>query len=123
MQWFQNTFPCEILPACHAIALHSLEVDDEIARISLSKCPYAFLLVLCDTIQDWQRSLGGTDYSELMAIDVSFSGNIPVIKCDLQINMKKKIEELDKLGNKLETDGLMLVEIKQTNGNKTWRLD
>lgn len=120
--WFLNTFPCEILPACHAIALHSLEFEGEESEISLSRCPYAFLLVLCDALQDWQRSLGATDYSELRAIDFSFSGDIPAIKCDLQINMDKKIEEMNKLENKLKTDGLMLVEIKQTNGNKIWRL-
>lgn len=112
---------CEILPACHAIAVHSLEVDG--AGISLYKCPYAFLLVLCDTIQDWQRSLGGTDYSELMAIDFSLSGNNPVVEFDLKINEKSKIDEMNELENKLKTDGFMRVQIRQTNGTKIWRLD
>jgi len=116
--WFFNTFPSEILPACHAIALHNLED----IPIHFGTCPYAFLLVLCDVIQDWQRSLGGTDYSELQTIDASFSEDTPVIKVDLLINASKKIEELDKLCMKLKPDGLIRILIKQTNGKGTWTL-
>ena len=92
--WFRETFPTEVLPACHAIALHSLEGR---GKVSFAKCPYAFLLQLCDAIQDWQRSLGGIDYSELKALDFRLTENIPQIKFVLKINQKKKIRELNQL--------------------------
>ena len=117
-EWFFNTFPKEVLPACHAIALHNLE---DVPK-SFGKCPYAYLLVLCDSIQDWQRSLGATDYSELKAITVDFSDNIPAIKAGLLINDVKKVDELNKLSRGLETDGLIRVEIRQTNGEGKWTM-
>lgn len=116
--WFFSTFPKEILPACHAIALHNLQ---DVPK-NFGKCPYAYLLVLCDSIQDWQRSLGGTDYSELEAITVDFSDRIPVIKADLLINDTEKVGELNKLSRGLKTDGLIRVEIKQTNGDGRWTM-
>lgn len=117
--WFFETFPNEVLPACHAIALHSLEGME---KVSFAKCPYAFLLQLCDAIQDWQRSLGGTDYSELKALDFSLSQNTPKMKFVLQINQEKKIAELDQLIGRLETNGLIHVEIEQQGTNKQWIL-
>lgn len=118
-EWFLETFPIEVLPACHAIALHSLEGRD---KVSFAKCPYAFLLQLCDAIQDWQRSLGRTDYSELEALEFSLLENTPKIEFVLKINEKKKIVELDQLRERLETNGLIQVEIRQHEGTKQWIL-
>lgn len=125
--WFLNAFPRDVLPACHAIALHALPSQDldTIGGISLSKCPYAFLLVLCDTIQDWQRSLGKTDYSELYDIDFDMSGIVPVLTISLKINEEafdKKDGELKALEKNLKTDGLIKIIIKQTNGKGEWKL-
>jgi hypothetical protein len=118
--WFYETFPLEVLPACHAMALHSLESNG--MKASLAKCPYAFLLQLCDTIQDWQRSLGRTDYSELKRLDFSMKKKTPNIEFVLQINEEKKIEELNQLGRKMETDGLIRIDIRQSNGRGHWIL-
>ncbi len=39
------------LPACHAICLHAIKEE----RINFETHPFAFLLVLCDELQDWGR--------------------------------------------------------------------
>ena len=125
--WFLNAFPRDVLPACHAIALHALPQPDldAIGGISLSKCPYAFLLALCDAIQDWQRSLGKTDYSELEGIDFDMSGIVPVLTFNINIDtvaFADKARELTALEKNLKTDGLLNVVIKQSNGNGEWKL-
>ena len=93
--WLFDTFEPDIIPACHAIAIHNLKIDYE--RISLSQSPFAFLLILCDNIQDWERSVVGEDHSELIDIEVELAGEVPSIEIILRINSEKKFGELDKL--------------------------
>jgi hypothetical protein len=118
--WIMETFPTEVLPACHAIALHGLESEGFI--VSFGEHPYAFLLMLCDAVQDWQRSIDSEDHSELKAIDFSISAKVPKIEFSLDIQNENKIRELDELAKKLKTDGLLEVEIRQYNGDKLWKL-
>jgi hypothetical protein len=122
--WFFESFEPDIMPACHAIAIHHLKIDFE--RISLKKSPFAFLLVLCDSIQDWQRSIDGENPSELKDITISFS-ETPEIKIDLDLSLnydkyKWKYDELDELKKRLNTDNLIKITIKQSNGNREWSL-
>ena len=120
-QWFNRTFPSDIWPACHAIAVHNLENDG--FQVNLAQHPYAFLLILCDTIQDWERSINGKDYSELKQIEVSLVEGVITIECLLKINnLERKHKELDKLQNRLKTNGLLKVIIKQEDSDRIWKL-
>jgi hypothetical protein len=47
------TFLYDHMPACHAIAIHQLPS----ISIDFCKHPFAYLLVLCDEIQDWGRPI------------------------------------------------------------------
>ena len=121
--WFVSTFPYEIMPACHAISLHNFDNSEmKDLKISLSKYPYAFLLMLCDTLQDWQRSVQTQDYSELTEIQFSFPNGIPTTDFRLKINAPRKFEELDKMKNRLITHGLIKITIRQENGSRVWEL-
>jgi DNA-binding transcriptional regulator YiaG len=119
-EWLFETFEPEIIPACHAISIHNLKIDYE--KISLSQSPFAFLLVLCDTIQDWERSVAGKDHSELKYIEVGFSDITPTIEFALQINSVRKFDELDELQKRLSADKLVEIRIRQENGNRFWRI-
>lgn len=115
--WLQGTFPKEILPACHAIATHHLE---EI-KISQKQYPYAFLLILCDVLQDWGRSIGQSDYSELADINIDCSKRNPEIACVLRINNEKKLKELDGLKKRLHADTYKVV-IEQEDTRRKWEI-
>jgi hypothetical protein len=111
-EWFYGTFPNSVLPACHAIAVHDLDLKDY--KISLKQFPYAFLLVLCDTLQDWKRSTLPKDYSEL--IDINVSPKEPKIEVKLQINdTDEKIKELKNLKDRLDTEELIEITIRDSN--------
>jgi hypothetical protein len=111
------------MPACHAISLHNFDNSEmKDLKISLSKYPYAFLLMLCDTLQDWQRSVQTQDYSELTEIQFSFPNGIPTTDFRLKINAPRKFEELDKMKNRLITHGLIKITIRQENGSRVWEL-
>lgn len=111
-EWFYGTFPTDILPACHAIAIHNLELKDY--KISLKQFPYAFLLIFCDALQDWKRSAPVKDYSEL--IDLNVSTRDSTIEAKLQINnASKKIKELANLKERLDSENLIKITVKDTN--------
>ena len=116
-EWMQLTFPGAILPACHAIAIHHIE---EI-RISQDEYPIAFLLILCDALQDWGRSIASRDSSELVDIGIDCSRSPPEIECILRINDKEKLIELDRLENRLSANRLKVV-IKQKGRKKRWEI-
>jgi len=123
LEWIRQTFPHEIMPACHAISIHHLvqEIQTEDFRNNLRHHPYAFLLILCDVLQDWGRSISQKDYSELVDINIDCSHHRPVISCNLQVNNKRKLEELDMLENKL-SNNLLEVVIKQESGDRIWKI-
>lgn len=118
--WLLDTFEPEILPACHAISIHNLKIDYE--TVSLKQSPFAFLLILCDSIQDWERSVDRQDYSEMVDISVEFSVGVPKISFILNIYSEKKYEEFDALQKRLSTNGLVNIKIKQGNGPREWNI-
>jgi hypothetical protein len=114
-EWLFGTFLTDILPACHAIAVHNLELKDY--KIKLKEFPYAFLLILCDALQDWKRSAPARDYSEL--IDINIFPKDSRIEAKLQINnFDAKITELRKLKDRLDTGQLIEVTIKDISGTE-----
>jgi hypothetical protein len=115
-EWFYGTFPLEILPACHAIAIHNLKLKQY--KISLKQFPYAFLLVLCDALQDWKRSAPAKDYSEL--VDINVSPMEPKIEAKLRINdSNKKLGELKTLEERLNTENLINIKIMNAQGKES----
>ena len=87
-------------------------------KISLEKCLYAFLLIFCDAIQDWKRSVMGEDYSELKSIEINLSENVRIIDYCLQIIDKRKNKEIDRVAKKLDSNGLLRIFIKQKKKEK-----
>jgi hypothetical protein len=54
----KERFSTDIYPAALAIALHNFSTyknDSEIPKIYLEEMPIPFLLIYCDTVQDWGR--------------------------------------------------------------------
>ena len=120
-EWLDGTFPGEIMPACHAISLHNLSPKD--VKIDFKNYPYAFLLSLCDELQDWGRTMTGEDHSELVELRVDFEKEVPVIDCILEINNEeKKYEALNDLKIKLDGNGLIRVHISQKNKSGKWEI-
>jgi hypothetical protein len=56
INWNQSYFVNDVVPACSAIFVHNLpERCFSAARIDRTRAPLAFLLRLCDCLQDWDR--------------------------------------------------------------------
>ncbi len=91
-QWFFDIFEPDIIPACQAISIHNLKIDYEV--ISLRQSPFAFLLVLCDSVQDWDRSVSQQDPSELVDIELRFSETTPTLLISLKIHSAKNPKTL-----------------------------
>ena len=117
--WFYGTFPRDIMPACHAISLHNLQEKN--LKIGYKKYPFAFLLRLCDELQDWGRSKAGYDQSELVEFEIKNEGDIPTISSTLKVNdsfFEQKAKSINFLCDQLQTDGLLRVVISlKSKGN------
>lgn len=111
--WFFSVLPDKIMPACHAISMHNLELKE----LSFREYPYAFLLKLCDELQDWGRSIGEKDASELIDIEISSIDTIPLLDFTLRINDIAKKKDLQRLQSTLYTDSLIKIHIKDEIGN------
>jgi len=79
-------FPINHLPACHAICCHSLD-----CAISFNKHPYAFLLKLCDEIQDWGRpsKLDDREVITLRNIEIIMNSK-PILNISLNITEERE---------------------------------
>jgi hypothetical protein len=120
--WFCGTFPHDIMPACHAISMHNLQEKN--LKISFKNYPFAFLLRLCDELQDWGRSKNGLDQSEMLDFEINNEGNFPLINCTLKVNeefLEKKIKSIDFLAQQLQTDSLIQVAINLKSKEKVER--
>jgi hypothetical protein len=54
--WNQDNFETHIVSACSAIFVHNLDAEWFVkTRINRTKAPLAFLLVLADCLQEWER--------------------------------------------------------------------
>lgn len=83
------------LPACHAIATHMLPS----IRVSFAKHPFAFLLVLCDEIQDWSRSPSSKETQNTVYLrDVEVSSRPTEIRFRVKTSKKRR----EKLRNTLK---------------------
>jgi len=99
-------FPRYILPACHAIAVHNFDPDDLI--IEFEKTPFAFLLVLCDELQDWGRSQAKKDKSDLLNVEIN-QAEIPEIIFNIKMLDVSKKESFDLLKKKLRCNLIKII--------------
>lgn len=100
------------LPACHAISLHNLRNE-----ISFNKFPFAFLLTLCDEIQDWGRPSIDKDKEIffLKKLDIENS-TIPVINIHLHISETRTKQMVDNLSSRMHTDSRLKIRIFNQQG-------
>lgn len=93
--WNQKYFDNEVVSACTAIYIHNLKSNSfEKTKVDLLKSPLAFLLILSDSLQDWERpsskypnGFSPFDY------DIRFDGS--KIYYSAPFNRQQKIEEKD----------------------------
>jgi hypothetical protein len=105
------------LPACHAISLHAL---DSIS-VTFDKHPFAYLLILCDELQDWCRPSNNDnkDVIELKKIEIDFQNNLKIkIEIESSNSRREKIENI--LSKRLEKSNLIDLKFlpKQTPSQK-----
>ena len=100
--WNQKDFDGQILNACSAIFLHNLPASSfSTQKINRRKAPTAFLLKLCDSLQEWERPSKENPSGE------------PASKFDIRIS-SKGLELIAQLSN--ETPIEMRRDISETLG-------
>jgi hypothetical protein len=90
------------LPACHAISLHALES----IPVNFTKHPFAYLLILCDELQDWGRP-SNRDNEVIKLRKVTINGqDIPTIKFEIEASQERRKKLNDVIGKRLEKNGI-----------------
>ena len=95
------------LPAAHAISVHNIPL-----LVNFKQHPFAFMLVLCDEIQDWGRS-EDDNRNEFIAMDEIEVRrcNIPTIAFKLSANDNKVEKLIRKLRDRLRADNAIEIKI------------
>jgi hypothetical protein len=108
LDWNQTFFEKDIVPACSAIFVHNLGLNSfRKSKITLETAPLPFLLVLADSLQEWERPSfeNPTGFpSDLFDIQISdnklhFFANIPE---------KRKVRIRESLAGILEANNVFL---------------
>lgn len=108
----QGDFSRNHLPACHAICCHTLDY-----AIHFRKHPYAFLLKLCDEIQDWGRPSTNTEREIIKLIDIKIDNNLPIVIIELDLNNSSQNILIQKLSkDKMIADDNLHVKLKNKQG-------
>lgn len=115
--WLKKDLPCWIMPACHAISLHTFTYEE--MQISFKKFPFAFLLSLCDELQDWGRSINEKDHSTLKGIYINENEDKPEIVIKIMCNNKKKYDNIKLLKKKLKCSLIKIKILVDNDQNKT----
>lgn len=102
------------LPACHSICLHTLDL-----KIDFTKHPLAFLLILCDEIQDWGRPTKKSNRELIYLEDIKIIKlEIPEIHFVVAISENRKIDLARVLSHRLKTSGKIKIKIKDIDGEE-----
>jgi hypothetical protein len=98
------------LPACHAISLHHLSS----IPVEFHKHPLAYILVLCDELQDWGRpsSQKNPALIELKDIGVASINGISTIQLNIESSNKRKKELEDTISQRLLSNGKIEIKIE-----------
>lgn len=81
------------LPACHAIGVHHLES----IRVGFSKHPIAYILILCDELQDWGRTSTQSDRNMISLKDVNITETDPPklqFEIETSADRKRKLDRV-----------------------------
>jgi len=100
--WGRNHFDEEIVDACAAISLHNLVEDIPNLEISYENSRLAFLLILCDTIQEWDRFSPGQRVYDPHSVSIDFQDDLPHITLSVSTS---KIRRIRNIINKLSIHG------------------
>lgn len=98
--WNQKYFDGPILNACSAIFLHNLPASSFYTqKINRRKAPTAFLLKLCDSLQEWDRPSKENPSGEPASkFDISISSKglelIAQLSNETRIKMRREINEI-----------------------------
>jgi hypothetical protein len=95
------------LPACHAISLHTLES----IPVSFKKHPFAYLLILCDELQDWGRPSNRDERNLELKNVIIDRHDVPTLKFEIEASLGGKNELDDIIKKRLKKDGSINVEI------------
>ena len=115
--WINRDLPFWIMPACHAISLHTFTHKE--IQIKFEKFPFAFLLSLCDELQDWGRSLNEKDHSTLRGISIDENDDIPEIIINITCNNNNKYKNIKKLKKKLKCNSIKVRILVDNDPEKT----
>jgi len=115
-------FKINHLPACHAIAAHNIAS----VHLNFSKHPFAFLLLLCDELQDWSRSASDspqkTNYA-LFLREVEVLDAQPIsIKLHVKASKGRIAALRESLLTRLFTGGKISVSIADAKGNTLFEI-
>jgi len=103
------------LPACHAISLHHLQS----IPVSFSKHPFAFMLILCDELQDWGRPSNRRDRDIISLKNVKITEtDPPEILFEIEASEYRKKELNEVLTRRLLDDGTIKTNIKNARETK-----
>jgi hypothetical protein len=95
------------LPAGHAIGVHTASTS-----VSFAKHPFAFLLVLCDEIQDWGRPSNKDNDDVIELRDISIDGSeIPTIGFEILASENRRVRLANVLEKRLAKDNSINIEI------------
>lgn len=101
------------LPASHSICLHNLDL-----KIDFTKYPLAFLLILCDEIQDWGRPTKEINQDLIYLYDINIDGSkIPTIIFNVAISENRGNNLKNILSKRLQTSHLIKVKILNLDGD------
>lgn len=112
-------FLLDHLPACHAIILHTMT-----EKINFSRHPFAFLLALCDEIQDVGRPSRLEKQDNLLILDLNIQKvNVPEICFKVQVSDKRRALIAGNLSkNRLSTSGKIKIVFQDGSGNELYSL-
>lgn len=108
------------MPACHAIAAHMLPS----IRVKFSLHPFAFLLVVCDELQDWGRSVNEKEPKDTIYLrDVNVLDSKPIeIQFKIDTTEKRQSELRNIMMDRLEIDGRAKISILDQDGQVIFEL-
>lgn len=113
--YMDDTFSSRVMPAALAISLHdkSILLDKNVKEIDFTKDPLSFILIYCDTIQDWGRPIS-PDF-KIIDIDTPCLSNLEISESRVSTTLTyNKIKTIDSFGK--TTFDLKEDEIKKILG-------
>jgi len=99
--WGRNHFDQEIISAAAAISIHNI-ISNINGHIDYRETPLPFLLILCDTIQEWDRYSPGQRVYDPYSVNLNFINNLPSLIFKLP---EYKINKIRNVLGKLRISG------------------